>query len=1124
VLHSPLSPLTPSSPLYPDGIVTPLWITKHQSRLPSAFIAFVSLTADATTSSLHDNKLKSEISNARSVLAAANYKTRLIVVLLGEGLVSPADLEDRLSNIRRSTGLDGKTLYFLPHNSSQIELTEFVRSLVSSLRSICVEYYRDLSKHARRKRNRSVIPQPTIPPGTTGVLPLPGWNVRYEFKLGVFAEFRQEMEAACRNYETAYDNLLSIEMIESITVWSPRFNEARMLADVIAIRIIRCLLWADQGTAAVRTWCSHRDRMQDLVDRRARGTDNYGWEAWQSTWARTMADLISRSQYPPLHARSPQSRDVVPIFVGPEKSLPVGDRVAPWEHLHHEGYWLNQAQRHTQHRRKRAQQMPEEDRQSPEKSPASVIARKARLYDTYLTLEPYAEFPADGSVGYDYVAEIVSTLNDAIELFAQRGQSRMVEMLKLQMALEYVQGESWSDAVSILRSLWTSRLWRKAGWWKLLQPVGWALLRCMAHVRDAPLMIQLTWELSRNIFDKNADFHYDLRSSLAELGLEEPAPAIAIDTSETLSPIMAAFTFSSSDGHVGEVLQCQLFLRSEAQPGSPALTLTEVKIAFEGGLRPIYLVDAPERDNAPDLSVQFVRVRLQDSGSVSAGGDKRSSAGAIAALTGQADLTLRPGQERVYNMEFAPREAGEASVAAITLIINDEKFSLTVTTSDFDEFEARWWESRRGIPVPRAIGQERNAYVVTVLPKPPKMHIEVSGLRKSYYTNEEIELGFHIINKEEESAVAVVEARLISPAEHAAKMRWAASLDPDNGAVGSDAGVQTLPQRQLGNIPPSEEVTVSLHITDTVAAVDHELELTVTYRLNSDPETLLTKAVTVDVGVIRPFEANYDFLPRLDAEPWPNFFAFPPPDTDAPRAVGLKHRYLVTANLYSFTSEPVIIEAILLTSKKVLGGATCSTTTGVLKDTDVVGHANRPDNISTEIQPEQMRGFNFDLAVQKLVLGDRHSVAVDLVLEIGWRRLDSDKVNTTVLEVPRLMAPMAEPRVLLTVSNASLDALRQGICVLSFTIENPSMHFLTFNIAMDSSDDFAFSGPKVCGVSLVPMSRHAVEYRILPNKTEEWVKVQLSVVDAYFAQTLKVLPGDDRVKRDKDGNTLVWVG
>jgi trafficking protein particle complex subunit 11 len=41
VAHSPLSPLTPTSPLHPDGLIAPIWIRKHTSLIPSVFVLFM---------------------------------------------------------------------------------------------------------------------------------------------------------------------------------------------------------------------------------------------------------------------------------------------------------------------------------------------------------------------------------------------------------------------------------------------------------------------------------------------------------------------------------------------------------------------------------------------------------------------------------------------------------------------------------------------------------------------------------------------------------------------------------------------------------------------------------------------------------------------------------------------------------------------------------------------------------------------------------------------------------------------------------------------------------------------------------------------------------------------------
>lgn len=1096
---------------------------KHQSRLPCAFVSFLSLVSDPNTSSLEDNKLKSEINSARSVITSTNYRTRFVVVLIGDGQINSSELDDRVSNIRRSSGLDSKSIYFLPFNASPAEVREFVSSVLSSIHSACVDYYRDLSKHARRKRSRNVVPQPTVQPGSAHVLSSPGWNVRYEFKLGVFAEFRQEMDAACRNYETAYDGVFGTEIMDTIPVWSPRFNEARLLADTIALRTLRCLIWTDQGSTAVKSWLTHRDRMRDLVNRRTKGTENYAWEAWQSTWATVMADLLSRSQYPLLYARISDTTDLLPIFAGSEKLVASTDRTTPWELPHHEGYWLEIARQATVARRTWAQQIPEDDRQPPGRSPAGIVASKSQLFDTYLALEPYREIPLDGSRGYDYPGVIIKTLAAAVDHFAKRGQLRKIEILKLEMALESLGTQSWEEAILVLRPLWSSASWRIGGWWKLLQHIGWAMHDCAVHTQDSELSIRLLWELSSNVFERKSGLNYDLGALRSVASSSGEVASVAIDMDEALSPLVPRFTFSTHNVSVGMPLTCQLSLEARMATGMPPVALSEIKVVFEGNLKPTYLVSRPdEQPPAVSSDVQLVDVVLQDSSTLSNPSHRRTSSTLFASETGYADLTIYPGQTRIFQFQVIPREAGELSVASITLIINQANMKLAATTSNFEHATMNWWETKGGRPILRSLGQESNAYnSIDVQPKPPKLHIHSPNLRKTYYVNETIHVDFELLNEESEDASVLVEARMISPVAGAAKARWTSSDFDADSLKESANGIIVLKPQDLGTIKSGHIDKVSLLITETIVAVDHELEISVRYRLANEPETISVKSLTVDVGVIRPFEANYEFLPRLNREPWPSFFEVPQTDLDSSTALGLKHQYRVTANIYSFAGEPLIIEAILLTASKIVGGAVCSTSTGIVHREKDIAKDTTDNVISSIVHPDQTEKFDFDLSIQKLVLGDRNTVGVDLALEIGWRREDSSEVNTTVLEVPKLIAAMAEPRVMLTVSPTPKGDLR--IYRLDFMLENPSMHFLTFNLSMDTSENFAFSGSKSSVLSLVPMSRSTVTYRIMPNLEDAWIGVNLNVVDAYFGQTLKILPGGEGVKVDKKGNVLIKV-
>lgn len=90
------------------------------------------------------------------------------------------------------------------------------------------------------------------------------------------------------------------------------------------------------------------------------------------------------------------------------------------------------------------------------------------------------------------------------------------------------------------------------------------------------------------------------------------------------------------------------------------------------------------------------------------------------------------------------------------------------------------------------------------------------------------------------------------------------------------------------------------------------------------------------------------------------------------------------------------------------------------------------------------------------------------------------------------------------------------------TIENPSNHFLTFGLAMEPSEEFAFSGVKQSNLQLVPLSRRTMRYRLLPSVRGDWIgPIRCIIRDRYFQKVLKIAPTEG-MKLDKDG-ILLWV-
>lgn len=220
--HSPLSPLVPSSPLYPDGLIAPVWVRKHAELIPSVFVLFLRLyelptrhiTSDETAEEIQareaeekqkeremDDLLIKEIGDRRRRLGERGIKLTVVLMASSQTLDSPA-LDPRLSYLRRASALSSKASLFVLSPVSADQLPDFVLSLQDALYESSMDYYNAHAKRVRRKRSRVPASMPIHAPTTTAqgfkVLGPQGWAVRYDWKMGWFAEVRGEIDVARR--------------------------------------------------------------------------------------------------------------------------------------------------------------------------------------------------------------------------------------------------------------------------------------------------------------------------------------------------------------------------------------------------------------------------------------------------------------------------------------------------------------------------------------------------------------------------------------------------------------------------------------------------------------------------------------------------------------------------------------------------------------------------------------------------------------------------------------------------------------------------------------------------------------------------------------------------------------
>jgi hypothetical protein len=568
---------------------------------------------------------------------------------------------------------------------------------------------------------------------------------------------------------------------------------------------------------------------------------------------------------------------------------------------------------------------------------------------------------------------------------------------------------------------------------------------------------------------------------------------------EIHSFLSATYTFEQAEGKVGELCPSQLAVTSTAQTTSVPVTMNEIRIEFEGGMKPIILRhdSTVQEPNRGPLSLS--KVSLADFQAGSSGREGRP------ALLGEADLTFRPGQTRVFEFGSLLRDAGEAKAVSAAFAKASDLFDLEYvqTFTERTTTPDVWW-GENGVKKKLV---RVNASAITVLPKPPKMELRFIELQPQYYTNENIMLQLEVVNGEDVDSIANLEVQLLGESAPLLTLKFAGSdNEPDQSEEANSHS-----EFALGKISAAQSCVVELHIPPIDLPAVYDLMMKTSYNLVSDLETPVSRAMSVQLAVINPFEANYDFSPRIHPDPWPSFFTHDEGEDSSEVVVphGLAQKWRLTSRYFSFAAEDLIVEDLKVEVLGTNGSINC--------------HTNKVTPIpeaGIRVNPKSLDEAEFDVFTQKLSLDDRGTATVDVSFAIRWRRDEEGAtINTTILSVPRLLVSSSEPRVLGAVSYSGTVS---SMVHFDVTIENPSNHFLTFGVSMEPSEKFAFSGVKQSTLQLVPLSRRTMRFRLLPFSRGDWIgPIRCVIRDRYFQKVLKIAPTEG-MRLDKDA-IYVWV-
>lgn len=1078
-LHSPLSPLSPGSPVHPDGILAPGWFTKHQYQVPSLLISVFTILAAGTVNDSQDERLKADINSIRASITKSGYKTKFATVLISDrSILQAPELEDRLLSIRRATSLDSKSgLFFVPPMSA-METSSFVQSMLNTLQPLCIDYYRDLTKHARRKKTR-VTPGSLSLTDSSGAQPLSvsGWNVRYEIKQGVFAEFRQEMETAERHYAAAIDELIGSEgLLDGNSDRSARLQETRALCDCLALRALRCQLWTSSTAKAEQFWSSHKTRIERLNVRLDDSLKSVEWEAWKARWTEIMAGLITYADLAAFRGSEDQptgsTDSTVQIYAMPEKAMAARERMPPVEHLHHPGYW---------HRR----------------AVTSLRACRNVLAEA-LASPPLQSASTLSSHDNDSIRlKVESLIQAAVRQFEGKRQTRMVELTRLDFARDLIKLKKYQDAANILIPLWEDATWRNDDWWDLFGELLKLLNRCAIELKNPEIVLGTTYELLGTQSNVSNDETPNLTSCLDAIqGTERSQVGLKIQDQQKLGPVGLALAFETKETYVGDKIGCQLVLSSLANANTEPLPLSSVVVHF-GTSKVVTILHNAAAVPSQSMVAELAATSVEES-----------------SVETSTNLSLLPGQRRILNLGLIFQNDQVMALSRIVITIRTEAFSIEHSFTDPDLLGSPsiFVQADEALESKPLVATDTTA--VTVLPKPPKVRLQVTGERKEFYIDEEVQLGLEITNGEGSRVDGTVKVLLHHENDTTTSLRWAEEDDHGGAHHRSSQVAESVITKEIMALDPNGTRKVVLGVSAPPVPSKTSLELSFEYTISAEKSKALLRRQTVELNFVAPFEPKFSFGPLLYTQAWPGYFEAKNGLVNA-KPGGIPQLWRLGCQLHSSAVERLTLEQVEVVVDNVQGDSVAR-----MRSSDGQGQM--------ALEPRTTSSRSFELYTHKHSLLDAWPTVIAATLGVTWSREGGrSKSFISQVQIPRLTLPVSEPRVLCTVTN---DASSDGDSILSYHIENPSTHFLTFALTMEAGEGWGFSGPKHRALSLTPVSRHPVEYRITlyEEDNEEiaegmWIWPTLLVVDSYYQKTLRVHPAGDNVKVDEKGNIGVWI-
>ncbi|KAI0090763.1 Gryzun, putative trafficking through golgi-domain-containing protein [Irpex rosettiformis] len=830
--HSPLSPLTPSSPLYPDGLIAPIWIRKHTGLVPSVFVLFKRLyefPRATPTSPLEapdseherdreaeekrrDAELSAEIAQRKKSTNERAIKLT-VVLMASRKLLDDPTLDARLTFIRRQSGLDPRAALFVLSPVSQAEIGDFVRSLQEALWEPAVEYYTNHSKRVRRKRNRhsqtnQSYPMPTSPSGPIARPLRPeGWTVRYEYKMACFAEFRGEDEVALKHYHDAYANLQI--MFGSTAILPPRtkrWAEAKVLADCLSLKICKLYLYNNEHSLALSHHSMHIRKFADLSRGWGIGEETFEFWSWLARQHRAFAELLEQGTrttltiptYLPSSTSAAstvvaQAADSQRSVVEMESLRTLG--LNPTQALQHPGFYYFMAARCVENRRARFLAALENGGPNSTASPGFANENKV-----------------------DHLTVILELYTRAYELFKkyspQSGANlgRQTLWIAYRIARTYYDSGKFDMAVKFFERI--AKTYRRESWDAMLQPLLKTWYACAQQLGDMELGVQLLIEMlahgpTPDEEDPDA-IQEDLLAVFRSTVPSKSDAPLVVDLSDAESLFDYSVIFWSPEVKVDERAAYQITLAVPSHVHISSLPFTSAAVYITEDAAPIIVRHADAKSSGDH--VQEIRLGHSDY-------DALSEEHPVV----EANLRWPPGSSIIFTGSLSSARPTTISIAKVVLTLEEASWTvdlpITPSASHGDRSQLPRWltavSPAKFVPIRRDSQLPMSSMVVKL--RPHVIRVSISHIAPAYL-GEDYPIVIEVTNLDSKELDVAADA-LLQPTE----------IEGATTSISHDKEIWSnlIKGIAFGKLAPGVSAVKTLYLNSGVAAGDRIIDLSI---------------------------------------------------------------------------------------------------------------------------------------------------------------------------------------------------------------------------------------------------------------------------------------------------------